>query len=183
MNKLNPMKKLAILIAIAITPVFVSAQNTFDVFENEREVSSVVVTKNMFKLLSQLDLESNDPEAKEYLELVNNLDNIKIYSTENKEVAERMDAAVATYLSESPKLSELMRVKDDGKNIKFYSKEGKSDNFVSELLMHLTGNVDGEDKTIIMSITGKIDLKKISKLTSDLNMPGSEELKNIDQKI
>ena len=183
MNKLNPMKKLAILIAIAIIPVLVSAQNTFDVFENEREVSSVVVTKNMFKLLSQLDLESNDPEAKEYLELVNNLDNIKIYSTENKEVAERMDAAVATYLSESPKLSELMRVKDDGKNIKFYSKEGKSDNFVSELLMHLTGNIDGEDRTIIMSITGKIDLKKISKLTSDLNIPGSEELKNIDQKI
>lgn len=183
MNKLNPMKKLAILIAIAITPVLVSAQNTFDVFENEREVSSVVVTKNMFKLLSQLDLESNDPEAKEYLELVNNLDNIKIYSTENKEVAERMDAAVATYLSESPKLSELMRVKDDGKNIKFYSKEGKSDNFVSELLMHLTGNIDGKDRTMIMSITGKIDLKKISKLTSDLNIPGSEELKNIDQKI
>ena len=183
MNKLNPMKKLVILIVIAITPVFVSAQNTFDVFEKEREVSSVVVTKNMFKLLSQLDLESNDPEAREYLELVNNLDNIKIYSTENKEVAERMDAAVATYLSESPKLSELMRVKDDGKNIKFYSKEGKSDNFVSELLMHLIGNIDGEDRTIIMSITGKIDLKKISKLTSDLNMPGSEELKNIDQKI
>ena len=54
---------------------------------------------------------------------------------------------------------------------------------MSELLMHLTGNIDGEDRTIIMSITGKIDLKKISKLTSDLNMPGSEELKNIDQKI
>ena len=177
------MKKLVILITVVITPVFVSAQNTFDVFEDEREVSSVVVTKNMFKLLSQLDLESNDPEAKEYLELVNNLDNIKIYSTENKEVAERMDAAVATYLSKSPKLSELMRVKDDGKNIKFYSKEGKSDNFVSELLMHLTGNIDGEDRTIIMSITGKIDLKKISKLTGDLNMPGSEELKNIEQKI
>jgi hypothetical protein len=137
----------------------------------------------MFKLLSQLDLESNDPEAKEYLELVNNLDNIKIYSTENKELGERMDAAVATYLSKSPKLSELMRVKDDGKNIKFYSKEGKSDNFVSELLMHLRGYIDGEDRTIIMSITGKIDLKKISKLTSDLNMPGSEELKNIEQKI
>ena len=68
------------------------------------------------------------------------------------------------------------------KNIKFYSKEGKSENFVSELLMHLTGNIDGEDRTIIMSITGKIDLKKISKLTSDLNMPGSKELKNIDQK-
>lgn len=176
------MKKLAILVAIVMAPMLMSAQSVFDSFEDERDVSSVVVTKNMFKLLSKLDLESNDPEAKEYLELVNNLDNIKIYTTENKEVAARMDAAVATYLSKSSGLSELMRVKDDGKNIKFYSKEGKNDNFVSELLMHLTGNIDGDDRTIIMSITGNIDLKKISKLTSDLNMPGSEELKNIDKK-
>ncbi len=176
------MKKLAILMAILVAPMLMSAQNAFDAFEDERDVSSVVVTKNMFKLLSKLDLESNDPEAKEYLELVNNLDNIKIYTTENEEVASRMDAAVATYLSSSSGLSELMRVKDDGKNIKFYSKEGKNDNFVSELLMHLTGNIEGEDRTIIMSITGNIDLKKISKLTSDLNMPGSEELKNIDKK-
>ena len=176
------MKKLAILVAIVMAPMVMSAQSVFDSFEDERDVSSVVVTKNMFKLLSKLDLESNDPEAKEYLELVNNLDNIKIYTTENKEVAARMDAAVETYLSKSSGLSELMRVKDDGKNIKFYSKEGKNDNFVSELLMHLTGNIDGDDRTIIMSITGNIDLKKISKLTSDLNMPGSEELKNIDKK-
>ena len=30
-----------------------------------------------------------------------------------------------------------MRVKDDGKNIRFYSKQGASENLVSELLMHL----------------------------------------------
>ena len=174
------MKKLAIIIAIVVAPMYMSAQDAFDSFEFEREVSSVVVTKNMFKLLSKLDLESNDIEAKEYLELVNNLDNIKIYSTENEEVGARMDVAVATYLSQSPGLSELMRVKDSGKNIKFYSRNGKSDNYVSELLMHLTGNIDGDDRTIIMKITGNIDLKKISKLTSELNMPGSEELKNIN---
>ena len=175
------MKKLAILIAMVVAPMYMSAQDAFDSFEFEREVSSVVVTKNMFKLLSKLDLESNDIESKEYLELVNNLDNIKIYSTENKEVGERMDVAVATYLSPSLGLSELMRVKDSGKNIKFYSRNGKSDNYVSELLMHLTGNIDGDDRTIIMKITGNIDLKKISKLTSELNMPGSEELKNINR--
>ena len=48
--------------------------------------------------------------------------------------------------------------------------------------MHLSGDLDGEERTVIMSITGNIDLKQISKLTSDLNMPGSEELKNIDNK-
>ncbi len=175
------MKKLAILIALVIAPVMVSAQNAFDAFEDENDVTSVVVTKNMFKLLASIDLESNDPETKEYLDLVNNLDNIKIYTTENAEVAKRMDAAVAKYLANSKGLSELMRIKDDGKNIKFYSKEGSDENHVSELLMHLTGNLDGEERTIIMSISGNIDLKKISKLTSDLNMPGSEELKNVEK--
>ena len=176
------MKKLAILIALVVAPMLVNAQNAFDAFEDENDVTSVVVTKNMFKLLAKIDLESNDPETKEYLDLVNNLDNIKIYTTENVEVAERMDAAVAKYLGNSKGLSELMRIKDDGKNIKFYSKEGSDENHVSELLMHLTGDIDGEERTIIMSISGNIDLKKISKLTNDLNMPGSDELKNLENK-
>ena len=176
------MKKLIILIALIVAPMLVTAQSVFDAFENEDDVSSVVVTKNMFKLLSKIDLDSDDLETKEYLELINNLDNIKIYTTENKEVAKRMDAAVIKYVAKSKGLSELMRVKDDGKNIKFYSKEGKNENFVSELLMHLTGNIDGEERTIIMSITGDIDLKNISKLTSELNMPGSDELKKVNKK-
>ena len=128
-----------------------------------------------------MDLDSSDPEAKEYLAMVENLDNIKIFTTENKEVAKRMDASVAKYVSNSTGLGELMRVKDDGKNIKFYSKDGKNDNYVSELLMHLNGNIDGKEMTVIMSITGNIDLKQISKLTKDLNVPGSDQLKNIDK--
>lgn len=177
------MKKLAILITLLVAPLLVGAQDAFDSFEDENDVTSVVVTKNMFKLLSKMDLNSSDPEAQEYLELVNNLDNIKVYTTENAEVASRMDAAVKKYIAGSKGLSELMRVKDEGKNIKFYSKEGSDENHVKELLMHFSGNIEGEDRTVIMSITGNIDLKKISKLTSDLNIPGSKELKNVENKI
>ena len=176
------MKKLALIAILMIAPFLGSAQNAFDAFENEKDVSSVVVTKNMFKLLSKIDLESDDPEVKEYMELVNNLDNIKIFTTDNPEVAKRMNSSVASYISSSKGLGELMRVKDDGKNIKFYSKEGKNENFVSELLMHLDGVIDGKKMTVIMSITGNIDLKKISKLTQDLDVPGSEELKNLNKK-
>ena len=176
------MKKLAIVITFMIAPFLVAAQNAFDSFENEDDVTSVIVTKNMFKLLSKMDLNSEDPEAQEYLELINSLDNIKIFTTENPAISGRMDQAVSSYISKSKGLSELMRVKDEGKNIKFYSKEGSDENHVKELLMHLTGDIDGKDRTVIMSITGNIDLKKISKLTRDPNVPGSEELKNIDKK-
>ena len=173
------MKKFTIIVALIMAPVLVSAQNSFDSFEDENDVTSVVVTKNMFKLLSKMDLDSADPEAKEYLDMVDNLENIKVFTTENPTVAAKMDASVAKYVASSNGLDELMRVKNDGKNIKFYSKEGKNENFVSELLMHLSGDIDGKKMTVIMSITGDIDLKQISKLTSELNVPGSEELKNI----
>lgn len=174
------MKKIAILIALIVAPMVATAQNAFDSFEDEKDVTSVVVTKNMFKLLSKMDLDSTDPEAKEYLAMVDNLENIKVFTTENSGVASKMDASVAKYIASSKGLGELMRVKDDDKNIKFYSKEGKNENFVSELLMHLKGNVEGKEMTVIMSITGNIDLKQISKLTSELKVPGSDELKNID---
>lgn len=176
------MKKIAIILALAIMPMVSWAQNAFDSFENEKDVTSVVVTKNMFKLLSKMDLNSSDPEAQAYLKMVNDLDNIKIFTTENPAMAQKMDAAVSKYVAGSSNLGELMRVKDDGKNIKFYSKDGKNENYVSELLMHLDGIVDGKPMTVIMSITGNIDLKQISKLTEDLKVPGSDQLKNIDKK-
>lgn len=175
------MKKIAILLTMAILPMISWGQNAFDSFENEKDVSAVVVTKNMFKLLSKMDLNSSDPEAQAYLNMVNNLENIKIFTTENASIAKRMDDAVAKYIASSKDLGELMRVKEDGKNIRFYSKEGKNENFVSELLMHLEGTIDGKSTSVIMSITGDLDLRQISKLTEELKVPGSEQLKNIDK--
>jgi len=175
------MKKLIIVLLVMLVPFIGSAQ-TFDSYEGEKDVTSIVVTKNMFKLLAEIDLESDDPEVKEYLELVNNLDNIKIFVTENAAIASKMSADVKKYVASTSSLNELMRVKDEGKNIKFYSKEGKSSSFVSELLMFMEGDIDGKEGTMIMSITGNIDLKKISKLTKDLNVPGSDELKKIENK-
>lgn len=175
------MKKLGILIAFLIVSNLTFGQSAFDSFENERDVTSVVVTKNMFKLLSKMDLNSTDPEAQEYLTMVNDLDNIKIFTTENSAVAKKMNIAVTDYLASSKSLGELMRIKDEGKNIRFYSKEGKNDNFVSELLMHLDGVIDGKPTTVIMSITGNVDLRKISQLTKDLKVPGSEELSKLEK--
>lgn len=176
------MKKLAILVAFMISPMLVSAQGVFDSYEDEKDVTSVVVTKNMFKLLSKIEVETDDPEVKEYMDMVNSLDNIKVFMTENKSVGARMKADVKKYVGTSKGLEELMRIKDDGKNVKFYSKEGSDENHVSELLMFLDGEMDGKEGTVVMSITGNIDLKQISKLTKELNVPGSDELKNVKTK-
>ena len=176
------MKKIAIIIAFFLAPLAINAQGIWDSFENDDNVTSVVITQKMFKLLSKIDLETDDPEANEFIDLVNNLSDIKIFTTDKSDVALKMSKSVTKYINSSTGLSELMRVKDDGNNIKFYSKEGKNENYVSELLMFLQGNENGKNETVIMSITGNIDLKQISKLTKDLNVPGSEAIKNLENK-
>jgi hypothetical protein len=175
------MKKVVLIIAVALLSQGAFSQGVFDKFENQNDVTSMIVTKNMFKLMSKIDLSSNDPEAKKYLNMVENLEDIKIFTTDNPTIAADMKKTVDSYLKSSTTLSELMRVNDDGKNIRFYVKEGKNENFVNELFMFLEDGNSKDSKAVILSITGNIDLRQISQLTSDLNVPGSDQLKNIDK--
>ncbi|MEM7087208.1 MAG: DUF4252 domain-containing protein [Bacteroidota bacterium] len=168
------MKKLAILAVFVIAPIMAWAQGVFDSYENEKEVTTVVVTKNMFKILGKVEAGSKDSEAKEYLEMINGLENVKIYMTENESVGSRMKSDVKQYVSSSRGLEELMRVKKDDANLKVYSKQGSDDSHISELLLFAHGEKDGKRGTVVASITGNINLKHISKLTTDLSLPSSD---------
>src|SRR5690606_22325601 len=153
----------------------------FEKYDSMKEVDAVVMTSKMFKLLSKVDLSATDPEAQQYLNLIDNLKEIRVYSSHQQGIRSQMASDVSAYLNKSS-MDELMRVSEGGNNIKFYSKPGKSDNFVSELFMFMEGQKDGKPVSVIMSITGNLDLSEISKLTSDLKVPGADELKNVKNK-
>lgn len=174
------MKKSIILVMVCLLSVMGYSQN-FEKYDSMKDVDAVVMTSKMFKLLSKVDLSASDPEAQQYLNMIDNLNEIRIYTSGTSSVRSQMASDVNSYLNKSS-LDELMRVNEDGNNIKFYSKPGKNDNFVSELFMFMEGEKDGKPISVIMSITGNLDLTKISQLTSDLKVPGSEELKNVKNK-
>lgn len=174
------MKKLTLILVAAFLPYISMAQQSFDKYENMDGVTSVVITSKMFKLLSKLDIETNDKEVQEYMNLVENIKNIKVFTTEKDDVSQKMKADVTSYLKGS-KLEELMRVNSDGKLVKIYSKPGKDDDHVSELFMFIDGVKESKEgpNTVVLTITGDIDLKHVSKIADQLNVPGSEELKNV----
>lgn len=79
-------------------------------------------------------------------------------------------------------MSELIRIKDKEANVKIFIREGKDEDHVSELFMFVnslkTVKIDGRTpKAIVVSLTGNIDLNKISKLTDEFNIPGGKHLK------
>ena len=184
-NRKMTSKKLILTLMLAIAPMFIFAQSIFDKYEDMDDVSTVVVTKKAFELMVKMG--GNSDEAKEYVNMISNLNNLRVLATENATIAADMKIKVNTYLKSS-KLSELMRVKDKEGNVKIYIKEGKDKDHVSELFMFVEGiskQMGGDDRNpeaIIVSITGDIDLNKISELTSKMNIQGGEHLKNVNKK-
>ena len=178
------MKKYILIAVMTVLPLAGFSQSLFDKFEDLDDVTSVVVNKSMFNLLAKIDVEVDDPEAQDFMDIASSLKSLKVFTTENTKIGDDMKASVDSYLSSS-KMEELMRVKDKEANVKFYIKEGKDADHVSELLMFVTGmkNVEADGRkfeTVILSLTGDIDLNKISSLTKKMNLP--EELNEAGKK-
>lgn len=168
------MKKIIVLIAIAILPFTNYAQNSiFDKFEDMDDVTTVVVNKELFKILGKIKSAGDDGE--EYLDMIKGLTSLRVFTTENPDISKQMSTVVSKYLKSS-KLIELMRVKEKDTNVKIYIRTGKDDDHVSELLMYVSGiekyNKEFKAESVILSLTGDIDLNKISKLT-DAHIPNS----------
>lgn len=170
------MKKLTFLLLLTLLPFIGSAQS-FDKYEGMKEVDAVVITSKMFKLLTKIDLNADDPETQQYIDLIENLKEMRVFSTKSSYVREQMASDVASYLK-SNSMEELMRVTEGGKTVKFYYKPGKSDDFVSQLFMFMNGK--GDEPSVILNITGDINLSQVSKLAQDFNIPAGEELENIE---
>ncbi len=178
------MKKRIISVCIALLPLAGFSQSLFDKYEDLDKVSTVVVNESMFKLLSKIDVEVDDQETRDFMDIAKSIKNLKVFITEDAGIGSDMGASVDKYLKSSS-MQELMRVKDKDANIKFFIRNGKDDDHVSELLMFVTGmkdvGIEGRKaETVLLSLTGDIDLNKISSLTKKMNLP--EELNKAGKK-
>ncbi|NEV93360.1 DUF4252 domain-containing protein [Psychroflexus sp. YR1-1] len=176
---MKQLKLMGLIMTIAMMSLTTNAQD-FSKYNNVREITSIVVNKGMFRLMSKLDLDSSDEDVKAYLDLVGNLEDIKIYTTESVEYGKQLQADFNTMKS-NKNLEELMRVNSEGKNVNFYIEPGKSDDYVNKLLMFINSSEESDTQSVLMVINGQIDLKNISKLTSQMNIPGGKSLEKLKE--
>jgi hypothetical protein len=161
------MKNIYLLLVFLISSFTSQAQDEFDKFEDNEDVTTIIVSRSMFKLMSQFNSDS-DPETQEYMDMIKNIDGLRVYITENQDIAGEMKDMATKYIKSS-KLTELMRVKDKGANVKIYVKQGRDEDHVEELLMFVSDKED--EQTIVMSLRGDIDLNKVALLTEKMSLP------------
>ena len=180
------MKNLSLVLIGFMLSLTVKGQSIFERFADYDDVSLVSISPKMFKMLGQLSVSLDDPEAQEYIDMVSSIENFKVLISGNDEVTAAMSKWAAKQLS-SKDLEELMTIKDADADVAFYVKNGKSDDRVEKLIMYVNGvNPEimkdsplGERsvETIILLIEGNIDLKQISKLTDQMSLPGGKQLR------
>jgi len=186
-NKFNTMKKSLTIFAFAILLMPLTAMAQKDIFakySDNNDVTYVSIKPKMFQMLAKMDIESDDKESQSYIDMVNSITSFKTIATDNKSIATDITKWVKT---RSNSLDELMEFKDNGMLVKFYVKE-IDDDHVSELLMFVNGldammkdskvTINGKKRsieTVVISLTGNIDINQISKLTKQMNLPGGDK--------
>ena len=173
------MKRIIIVTVFILLPFFSQAQTTFDKFDGDPNVTTVIVNKKMFELMSKVKMDATDKDTQTYMNLLKKLDNLRVFTTNSSKPASEMKATVLSYLKSNP-LEELMRINDGGKNVKIYVKSGASSSQVKELLMFIEGSGKANE-TVLLSLTGNFDLDEISALTEKMKLPGGNELKKVSK--
>ncbi|WP_240964228.1 DUF4252 domain-containing protein [Flavivirga algicola] len=184
-GKMNK-KVIVFIMALMLVPLTGMAQNIFDKYSDNSDVTYVSIKPKMFQMIAKMGINVEDAEAKAYMDMVKSITSFKTIVTDNKAISGDITKWVK---SRSSSLEELMEVKDDGTEVKFYVKEGKDADHVKELLIFVNGidkamkgqgvEINGEHRkieTVVVSLTGDIDLNEISKLTEKMNIPGGKHL-------
>ena len=174
------MKKFILVTLVVLMPTMFFGQSVFDKFDGQDDVTAVIVSKKMFQLIGNVKIDAKDKESQQYYNLVKKLDNLKVFTTSSTRVTGEMKAAADRQIKIAG-LEELMRVTDNGKNIKIMVKSGAKESQIKELLMFIEGSGKGNE-SVLMSLTGDFDLDEISVLTDKMKIPGSDALRKASKK-
>ncbi len=147
----------------------------FSKYQDDETFSQVTISSKMFSLLTDMDID--DPEDKEVIDAISKLKGLRILAKDNARDG-RVLYKEAMALLPVKDYEELMSVRDDDKDMKFFIRSGSSAGKIAELVMVMGGN----DDFMVLSLFGEIDLKQIGKIGSKMDIDGLENLHRLDDK-
>jgi len=166
--------KLVLSIAFCAITISVMSQDAIDryfsKYADNPEFTSITISSKMFGLFS--DIETDDPDNKEVLDAMKDLTGIRIISSDDGESKIDYQKAINSVGKE---YEILMSIDNQDEKVRFYVREEADQ--IAELFMI----VGGKGNLFLMSISGIIDLEKISKISKNMNIGGMNYLENLDE--
>ena len=169
-----------------ISPL-VLAQSIFDTYKSNDKVTYVSISPQMFSMLAKLKIEDSDPEAKEFLELITQIESFKLLRTVESSISDHFSNWTQEYV-ETNNLFEWMRVREESATVYFYAALSGQEEIVDQLVMLVqdgweNNSTDQPSQTVLLYIQGKLDLTRIASLIDKLDIPGAKELQKIKKQV
>ncbi len=171
------MKKVLLLPLLFIAATL-SAQNDainrfFSQYMDDERFTVVFVSPKMFNLVSKISTDDEDWEK--FRDVVGGLKGLRVLTADSiadgmKLYKEALDKVPAT------EYEELLTVRDGKENVRIWVKD--SGNIINELLLL----VGAPDQFVLLSLSGKIDLDKVSNLSKGLDINGVKHLEKVKTK-
>ena len=170
------MKYIIIFLSAFLISNRVSAQEDaitkyFQKYTQDDRFENVYISKQMLSLFGGSE---GNKEDQQLLNILSGLNGLRILTCESATSKQLYDEAGTTMANKG--FDNLMTIKDGNEGLTFLTKNGPSG--ITELLLM---SYDGND-FLLLSITGKIDLQKISGLTKGLHLNGMENLQQLEKK-
>lgn len=153
------MKTKAFILGLFFTCVFqVNAQSIFDKLANEKDVTTIRITKAILQALPDFEGTANI-NGLEIGALRDKLDLLEVFTTEKPEIIQMMRTGIKEYKDAPSLLEEIMTVKEDDTEIRFFvGKENKSDKTCKSLIMF----VDDGGEGVLMRLLGNFEMSDLS---------------------
>lgn len=169
------MKKLILASAMLLATLTGYAQNDaisrfFNEYSEDERFTVVYISPKMFQLVAKID--TDDPDWQQVREIVKDLGGLRVLT------ADSISGGLDLYKSALNRVpvkeyEELLTVRDQNEHVRIWIKD--TGNIIEELLLL----VGAPDEFTMLSITGKIDLDKISALSKTLDIEGVEHLDKV----
>jgi hypothetical protein len=144
----------------------------FSEYERRDDFTTIIITSRMFELIAQIP-ESEDEE--DLMNVIRKLNGLKILTSSDYPERAELSRKAVKIISEKG-FEELMIIKEGEEEIKFMIHE--KDGHISEFVMLIAKDDDGD--FFLMTMTGNLDLKDISRLSETLDIDGFEHLDKVD---
>ncbi len=148
-----------------------AVDKVFDKYSGKEGYTTVYISSYMFNLMNSLEVD--DPEYNEFKKATSGISSIKILAQENGS-SEPFGQQLISMLPRS-EYKEMMVVKDEEEEVLFLARE--EGGMITEFLLIVSGG--GEDALI--AITGNIDMESIASIAKGLDMPGLENLEDMEK--
>jgi len=173
------MKKVIVILSAMMFSVAAMAQNDavtkfFSKYQNDESFTYANISSKMFSMFTNMEVEDKDDQ--DVLNAISKLKGLRVLQKDDARNARELYKE-AMSLIPTKEYEELMSVRDQDKDMKFYVREISSGK-IGELLMIMGGN----DEFMVLTLFGEIDLKQVGKLGRKMDIDGLNKLEKLDEK-